>query len=383
MLVSTNYSIAVFLLDSYKKQGGTMIMRFLRMLAIFGLALLLLVVTACNSSSETGTDTDSEQVSASNTEEGTGKYEEMSIRLATSTPDDHSISQGAYKFKEIVEEKSGGQIKVEVYSNAQLGSLREQTEAAQLGTIEMSLSLVSTVSSFVEDMEVLEYPYLWPDEDTLWQVMDGETGNIIAGTAEQAGFKGLGFWAGGFKVMTNKDNPILSPDDLRGVDVRVIPSRTLQTMFTAWGANPVPIDFTELYNALQQGTVDAQENPVETIYTQKYHEVQDHLTMTNHGYQYHIMLANLGWWDGLSNEVQQLLLEAEEEAKLYARDINMNQVEERLIELEELGLEIHELSPESYQSFVDLSLPLHEELANTTGKEELLQSIYDGLQAVE
>src|SRR5699024_4517881 len=227
---------------------------------------------------------------------------------------------GAYKFKEILEERSNGQIEVQVFTNLQLGSLREQTEAAQLGAIEMSLSLVSTLTSFVDDLKVLEYPFLWPeDEDKRWQVVDGGIGEQVSQLLNDGtGFEGLGLWAGGYKVITNKGDPILSLDDFIGSKVRVIPSEVLIETYESWGADPLPVDFAEVYNALQLGTVDAQENPLETTFTQRYYEVQDELTILNHGYQFHIMLANEEWFDSLKPEIQQLIKDADDEARKYA-----------------------------------------------------------------
>lgn len=334
-------------------------------------AIIVLFLSACSGATSTST-TESE------TQEG---IPEMTIQLAGITPPEHPLTLGGEKFKEIVEAKTDGKVKVEHYPNSQLGSIREQTEQVQLGTIQMAQTLLSTVTSFnAETLQVFEYPFLWPeDEDKIWEVLEGEAGELALTELEASKFKGFGFWAGGFKAMTNSGKPILAPSDLNGVKMRVIPSEILQKTYEAYGANPVPIEFAELYNALQQGVVNAQENPLETIMSNKYYEVQDHLSITNHGYQFYMIVANLDWFNGLSPELQEILIEAEEEARIYAKDLTRELAEKRIEEFKELGMEIHEISPEDRQKFVDLSLPLHAEFSATPKQKEMLDVLYKDL----
>lgn len=334
--------------------------------------ILILFLTGCgNSSTTTG---------AGN--ENTGSQaESLTIKLAGMTPTGHPLTVGAEKFKELVEEKSEGKIKVELYPNLQLGAIREQTEQVQLGTIHMTQTLLSTVTSFnAETLQVFEYPFLWPNnEDKIWEVLSGEAGTKALDHLEAVKFKGFGFWAGGFKSMTSKGDPILTPSDLSGKNMRVIPSEILIKTYETYGANPVPIEFAELYNALQQGVVDAQENPLETISSNKLYEVQDHLSITEHGYQFYMIVANLDWFNGLSPEFQQIIMESEEESRIYARDLTQEMSDTRIKEFPELGLEVHTLSEEQRNEFVELSLPLHEEFSNTPEKKELLEIIYKEL----
>lgn len=329
--------------------------------------LSVLIISGCQSESQ------------SSAPDAAGDIEEMTIQLAGITAPDHPLTLGGEKFKELVEEKSEGKIKVEFFPSNQLGSIREQTEQVQLGTIQMTQTLLSTVTSFNETLQVFEYPFLWPsNEEMIWNVLEGEAGESALESLESSRFKGLGFWAGGFKAITS-NKPILSPSDMRGTKMRVIPSEILQKTYETYGANPVPIDFTETYNALQQGVVDAQENPIETIFTEKYHEVQDHLTVANHGYQFYMFIANLDWFNSLSPETQDLLIEAEEEARIYARDLTRESEKEKLSEFPSLGMEVHELPEDVRKEFEELSLPLHKEFSDTPEKQELLEKIYEEL----
>jgi C4-dicarboxylate-binding protein DctP len=302
--------------------------------------------------------------------------EPMVIKLSTSTPLMTSQTKGAIKFKELVEEKTNGEVLVDIYPTSQLGSLREQVEATQMGTIQMSISLISTLSTFDENLKVFEYPYLWPtNEDSLWKAIHGEVEEKALESLSKNELTGLGFWAGGFKAITSNVEPVLSPENLEGVNVRVIPSQTLLKQYKSWGGNPVPIDFSELYSALQQGTVDAQENPLETIYTQKYYEVQKYLTLSNHGYQFYIFTVNQDWFDQLPSDIQNVLKEAENEAGEYAIKLNREQNQEYLQELKKTNIKVFELTDEQKEKFIETSTPLQDELSDNEEKKELLELI--------
>jgi C4-dicarboxylate-binding protein DctP len=338
---------------------------------VIAIVLVMLILAGCNGKTSSSSENGSKE---------TG-IKEMTIKLAGMTPPGHPLTEGAEKFKEIVEEKTDGKVKIEYYPNLQLGSIREQTEQVQLGTIHMTQTLLSTVTSFnAEALQVFEYPFLWPtDEDKIWNVLAGDVGKTALTELENSQFKGFGFWAGGFKSMTSTNKPILSPDDLNGMKMRVIPSEILIKTFETFGANPVPIEFAELYNALQQGVVDAQENPLETINSNKLYEVQDHLTVTDHGYQFYMIVSNLNWFNSLSPELQKILIEAEEEARVFARNLTQEMAEKRLVEFSELGLEVHKLSDTDREKFVKLSKPLHKEFSNNDKKKELLAKVYKEL----
>lgn len=234
-------------------------------------------------------------------------------------PTGSSVHEGALRFKELVEQNSNGQLSVQIFPSQQLGAMREQAESVQFGSAEMTIQPISVLTLFVPDLQIISFPYLWPSEDVMWEVLDGEAGQALLSTAENQGFKGLGVWAQGFKAMT-ANKKIESPEDLKGVKMRVIPSDLLINQYKAWGANPTPIDFAELYNALQQKVVDGQENPLETIYLNKYYEVQDYLTIAEHGYLAYMFTVNKDWFDGLSPELQEVVIHAEKEARQLQRE---------------------------------------------------------------
>jgi C4-dicarboxylate-binding protein DctP len=348
---------------------------FLSMTALLSASLL-----ACGSGSK-GTET----MTSSGTSTTGTEFPAMTIKLAGATADTSSQTVGAMKFRDIVKEKTGGKVEVQVFPNLQLGSLREQTEMAQFGSVELSMSLVSTLSTFDENLKVMEFPFLWPtDEAKLWKVADGKAGEQALKSLESKGFHAFGIWAGGYKALTTGEKgPIMSPSDLKGMKFRVIPSPTLIEQYKTWGANPTPVDFAELYTALQSKVVDGQENPLETIATQNHHEVQKNLMIMNHGYQFHMLVANKQWFDGLTPELKQVLTDAEKEARLFARDYNQKKDSEYLKLLKDKGMAEYRLTSEQIKPFADLSVPLQDKLSTTDSMKQLLKTIRDETAASE
>ncbi|XID91878.1 TRAP transporter substrate-binding protein [Paenibacillaceae bacterium WGS1546] len=331
------------------------------------------------SAPEPGSESDSAETPAA------AAGEKIEIQLATTEPEDHNVTAGAAKFKELIEEKSGGRITVKLYPNLQLGSLREQAEMTQMGSIQMTTSPLSTVSSFVADLAVMELPFLFDNEEQMWSILDAEVGRQTLATLESSGsgLTGIGLWGGGYKQMTTNARPIATPDDLAGLKIRVIPSDALIAQYKAWGANPTPIDFAELYSALQQGTVDGQENPLTTILSKKLNEVQKYLTISNHAYQYHVFMANADWFNGLSEKDRQLIAEAEYEARVYSRNLNMERAASNLEELEAQGMQVNTLTQEAVDAFRGKSAELYEQIADTEGKKTLLHAVQEAVKASE
>mgnify|MGYP001458496899 CR=1 FL=1 len=337
---------------------------------------LLVVMAACG---QGGTNAAADNNPSPENGQANGQY---NIRLAHNMPETSGVHQGALRFKEIVEEESEGRLVVEIFSSQQLGSMREQIEGVQLGSIEMSIQPVDTLSAFVEDLQIISFPYLWPSEEVMWTVLDGEVGQDLLSTMEEYGFKGLGVWAQGFKAMTSIKK-IETPEDLKGLKMRVIPSELLIAQYEAWGANPTPIDFAELYNSLQQGVVDGQENPLETIYVNKYYEVQDYLTLSEHGYLAYVFTINRNWFENLPADLQKIIVEAESEARQLQRELTKNSNLEILDELKDTGIEVIEIDEEQKDSFRQKVLTVHQDFTRTERQQELLNRIYDAIQQAQ
>lgn len=308
------------------------------------------------------------------------EYPKITIRLSHNQPVGSPEDIGAEKFKELVEAGSGGNMKVQIFPSMQMGSMREQTEATQMGTIDITVQPVAVLTPFVDELKIIDFPFLWPSAEVLYDVMDGPVGKKFYGFTEGKGLVTLGLWASGFKQFTTRGHDIKLPDDFKGLKIRVMPSPLLIAQYKAWGANPIPIEYAELYNALQQRVVDGQENPIQTIAMNKLYEVQDRLIVSNHGFLAYLFVVNANWFNGLSDDAKELIVRSEEEARKLQRAAQAEKEVQFLEEIKASGISVTYLSEDEHKAFFDRSRSVHEEFADTDVKKELLNDCY---QAVE
>ncbi len=223
--------------------------------------------------------------------------------VAANTPK----GEAAEYFKKEAEARTKGRVQVQVYPNSTLYKDKEEIEALQLGSVQM---LAPTFSKFgplgVKEFEVFDLPYLFDNLDEARRVTQGPVGKQLLDKLTQRGVVGLAFWDNAFKQMT-ANTPLQRPDDFRGKKFRIQSSKVLESQMRALGALPQVMAFSEVYQALQTGVVDGQENPATNIYTQKFHEVQKYLTVTDHGYHAYVLIANKKFWDGLPPDIRQIL----------------------------------------------------------------------------
>ena len=233
--------------------------------------------------------------------------------VATNTPK----GLAAEKFKELAEKYTGGKVKVEVYPNSQLYKDKEELEALQLGAVQM---LAPSNAKFgpigVKEFEVFDLPYILPDIPALRKVTDGPLGAKLLKLLEPKGMIGLAYWDNGFKQMS-ANKKLVTPADYRGLKFRIQSSKVLEAQFRSLGAIPQVMAFSEVYQALQTGVVDGQENTWSNIYTQKMHEVQKYITVTNHGYIGYVVVVNKKFWDGLPADIRANCEKAMKEATAY------------------------------------------------------------------
>ncbi len=212
--------------------------------------------------------------------------------------------KGAEKFKELAEKRLPGKVKVEVYPNSTLYKDGEEMEALSLGSVQL---LAPSLAKFgplgAREFEVFDLPYIFDNYEELHKVTGGEAGKALFKKLESKGITGLAYWDNGFKVMS-ANTPIKLPGDLKGKKMRIQSSQVLSAQMKALGALPQTMAFSEVYQALQTGVVDGTENPPSNLYTQKMHEVQKHVAMTNHGYLGYAVITNKKFWDGLPPDVR-------------------------------------------------------------------------------
>jgi C4-dicarboxylate-binding protein DctP len=277
--------------------------------------------------------------------------------------------KGAEKFKELAEKYTAGKVKVEVYPNSTLYKDKEELEALQLGAVQM---LAPSNSKFgpmgIRDFEVFDLPFLLPDLASLRKVTEGAIGKRMLKLMEPKGMIGLAYWDNGFKQMS-ANKPLRVPADYKGLKFRIQSSKVLEAQFRALGAIPQVMAFSEVYQALQTGVVDGQENTPSNMYTQKMHEVQKYTTLSNHGYIGYVVVVNKKFWDGLPKDVHDQLEKAMKEATEYTNHISAEENEEALAEMKKSGkTEFITLKKEEVAEMKKALNPLYDDMAKRVGK---------------
>jgi C4-dicarboxylate-binding protein DctP len=282
----------------------------------------------------------------------------------------------AEKFKQLAEALTKGKVKVEIYPASRLYGDLNEFEALQRGWVEMlapSLSKFRTLG--VPEFEVFDLPYIIPDKATLYRVMDGDIGRKLFSKLEAKGVLGLAYWDNGFKQMS-ANRPLRRVEDFKGLKMRIQHSKVLDAQMKALGAFPQPIAFAEAYAALRQGVVGGTENPLSNFYTQKMHEVQKHLTLSDHGYLGYAVVVKKKFWEGLPQDVRGALEQAMREATKFERDIAQKDNDDALAAVRKAGTtEIHTLTPEQQQALRKALFPVHKKFEGVIGR-DLLQAVY-------
>ncbi|RYG73185.1 DctP family TRAP transporter solute-binding subunit [Lentibacillus lipolyticus] len=318
----------------------------------------ILVLTACGRPSS-GND------EANNGDDGSDK---KTLRITYLVSEEQSTHLAAEDFKEKIENESDGQLEVELYPNGSLyDSDREAIEAVQLGNIEMTIPAVAALSSFNKKMMVFDLPFLFDDYEDVYSVLDGELGQELLSDLEEKDLKGLVFAANGFRHMTNNEGPVESPDDLKGLKLRTMESEVQTDSFKAFGANASPFAFGELYTALQQGTYDAMEQPISLIYTNKFYEVQKYLTLSKHFYAPTALIMNNDFYNNLSDDLQDLVMEASKEYRSEQRELAENQDKKWLEEIKKEGMKVNKLTDEQREEFKKASESVYDKYEDEIG----------------
>ncbi len=283
------------------------------------------------------------------------------------TQSDHIIMRDV--FKKDIEEKSGGRISVELYPNGQLGGDRELIESVQLGTVQVAIPATSALAGFDKRFQVFDLPFLFKSKETAFKALDGELGHKVDELLKPLGMRNLGYGENGYRHITNNRNPVRKPDDLKGIKLRTMENPLHLAFFKMLGANPTPMSFGELYTALQQGTVDGQENPVVLVYTAKFFEVQKFYSLTGHVYSATMLVANDDFFASMPEDLWKIVEDAGKRYVVEQRVLAEEQEHKFLDELKKVGLQINELTPEEKQLFIDATLPVYDQFKDIIGAE--------------
>jgi len=305
------------------------------------------------------------------------------IKFSHVVAPDTPKGKAAENFKQMVEERSKGAMKVEIYPNSQLYKDREELEALQLGAVQM---LAPSMAKFgplgAREFELFDLPFIFPNKETLYRTMDGAVGKRLFNKLETKGITGLAYWDNGFKQMS-ANKPMHKVADFNGLKMRIQSSKVLDAQMKALGAMPQVMAFSEVYTALQQGVVDGTENPMSNMYTQKMHEVQKHLTLSDHGYLGYAVITNKKFWDGLTEDQRKLLAQAMKEATVYERGIAQQENDDSLAKVRAAKTtEVYTLTAAERAEWMKALLPVHQEFEGVVGKENL-QEVYGIAAQVE
>ena len=278
--------------------------------------------------------------------------------------------RGAEYFKKLVEERSKGKVKVQIYPNSQLYKDKEELEALQLGAVQMLAPSLSKFSPMgLTAFELFDLPYLFDNFNDLHKITNGKVGQQLLTSLNAKGIKGLAYWDNGFKVMS-ANKPLLTLNDYRGKKMRIQSSRILDAQMRALGVNPQVMAFSEVYQSLQTGVVDGTEQTPSQIYTQKFFEVQKFISLTNHGYIGYAVVVNKKFWDGLTPDIRDLLEVAMKESTEYVNKIAEQDNQESLAQIKASGrTQLVSLTPENQLAFKKALIAIHSDQEKRVGKE--------------
>ena len=263
------------------------------------------------------------------------------IKLGVVTKPGSAQNIVAEKFKQLIEQRSNHKFRVKIYHSASLGNETQILQQVQMNTIQMAIVTGGPFDTFDPIVRVISYPFLFKDNAQADRILDGPLGGMILKSLESSGFKGLSFSENGFRNLTNSKRPVRTPDDVKGLKIRVMASAIHKAIWKALGANPTPMPWP-IYTELEQKVIDGQENPLWVMEVYKFYEIQKYMSLTRHVYSYHIDVASLNWWNTLDKKDQDMIQAAMHKAAVFQRADNRSKNAARLRFLKEKGMQVVE-----------------------------------------
>jgi C4-dicarboxylate-binding protein DctP len=294
----------------------------------------------------------------------------ITIKFSHVTADSTPKGQGALKFKELAEQKFPGRVEIQIFPNSQLFDDDQGMDALLLGDIHFLAPSLSKFDRYTKKLQVYDLPFLFNDSDAVIKFQNSPSGVLLLDAMREKGLQGLAYWLNGMKQLSTNRSQLQQPQDVEGLKFRIQESDVLQAQFRALDANPQKMAFSEVYQALQTGVVDGQENTWSNIYTQKYHEVQDVIAETNHGIILYMVITNAAWWDDLPEDIRTGLADAMAQATDYANKLSNE------INLRDRGqiaaagrARIQTLTPQDITAWRSAMAPVWQEYESEIGKD--------------
>ena len=333
-----------------------------------------------SSKQSSGSAAASGSAATGSTATGDAEYEMIA---GTSTPETHPYNLGMNKIGELVSEKTDGAVKLDVFGNSQLGSERDLLEGLQLGSLQMTCTSTAPLAGFTDSFLVFDLPFIFETTEQARAVLDSEVGQEILHSVDDQGLVGLAWFENGFRNVTNNVRPITVPDDLKGIKIRTMENQMHMAVFQIMGADPTPMAMGDVFTALQQGTIDAEENPVPIVATNKFQEVQKYISMTGHIFSPTPVFIAKDYYEALPEEYQTAIQEAATEAAPYQRE----QIDEQNVSgLEELTNDGMEANEPDKAPFQEATAPIYDQyIKEGTGcvSPEIYQKVEDILASLK
>jgi tripartite ATP-independent transporter DctP family solute receptor len=309
--------------------------------------------------------------------------QKYTIRISACNSLDHPQTLGLLLMKEYVEERTDGNVVVNVFPNSQLGDEIESVEQVLMGSIEMATASIGPIMTFQEKFAVLDIPFLFDNYLEAWSCLDSKIGTDLLDTLEEVGLYGLAYMENGYRHVTNNVRPINSPADLKGVKIRTMQAPLHMANFRALSANPTPVPFSEVYMALSQRIVDGQENPLANIWELKLIEVQKYTSLTGHIYDAMPLVTNLDWFRKLPQDYQIIIEKGAILGQNYSRFVNANREDLIVQKLRAGGMEINDLSPVAKAEMRQVSQPAIADMVRKDLGAEYVDAFLAGIEKVK
>ena len=302
------------------------------------------------------------------------KAEKKVIKVSIGLNDASPEYKGLEKFKELVAKASNGRLEIQIFPSAQLGDDIKTMTALRAGTLEMSGPSSSPLATINKKWMIFDLPFLFPNEQVVDKVLDGPFGQKMLDSLQSSGLVGICFMENGYRQVTNSKHEIKSPADIKGLKIRTMENPVHLAAWRTLGANPTPMPFSEVFNAMQQKTIDGQENPNTTNFLQKFYEVQKYTTLSKHVYTPFVIMYSKKMWDTLPKPDQEIIMKAGKEAGVWQREYNRKVDAEAVQGLEKAGMVVTRLTPEQQKAFMDATKGIAGQFENDIGKDTIAEA---------
>lgn len=294
------------------------------------------------------------------------------VRVGHGASESYHMHRAMIRFQEVVNAKSKGRFDVQIFPSSQMGPDREMIESVQSGVLQMAVSPASFYSNWDSSFDAIELPFIYPSKDIALKTVTGPAGDEMLKRLDKINLVGMGWLENGVRNITNNKRVIRTPDDLDGVKLRTMKVPAHMDTFNTLGASATPMNFGEVYSALQQGVIDGQENPIAIIHSQRFYEVQKFMSLTGHVFTFYIPVVSKDFWNTLSSEDQQIFLDAMKMAQDYQQELVNAEDSQQLADIESFGVTVTKLTPAEISKFKDLTESVREKY-----RKSMADGVYD------